>query len=227
MKIGILGTGEVGRALAPALHDAGNDVVVGTRNPDATRRDNDALREVLDARPGLRLSTFPDAAAQADIIVNALPGPLCVDILKTLSKAVGRRILMDISSPFDGKADTAVLAPVNTDSLGEQIQRALPRARVVKTLNTMAAELMSNPDATRHLDQTVFTSGDDPDAKQAVAAVLRQLGWHDVLDLGPIHTARAPEMLLRMWIDVYKALDTDHFGFKIVRNDHPRTGHAG
>ncbi|MFF5718121.1 hypothetical protein [Streptomyces buecherae] len=83
----------------------------------------------------------------------------------------------------------------------------------------MAAELMTNPTTTRHLQQTVFTSGDEPLAKQAVATLLRQLGWRDILDLDPIHTARATEMLLRMWIDVYKALNIDHFGFKVVRDD--------
>ncbi|MGW8328780.1 NADPH-dependent F420 reductase [Streptomyces sp. NPDC055897] len=219
MKIGILGTGEVGRALAPALRHAGHDIVIGTRDPDTTRRENEAVRTLVDAHSGLRLATFRHAAARADVIVNALPGPLCVDLLRELADVVAGGIVLDVSSPFDGKAEGAVLHPVNTDSLGEQIQRALPHARVVKTLNTMAAELMANPVATRRIRQTVFTSGDDPEAKETVVALLRQLGWHDILDLGPIRTARATEMLLRMWIDLYQALGTDHFGFRIVRGD--------
>ncbi|MQY08157.1 NADPH-dependent F420 reductase [Actinomadura macrotermitis] len=217
MKIGILGTGEVGRALAPAFEARGHAVAIGTRDPDLPRSAKPRLRAVLDAHPALLLVTFAEAAAEADVVVNALPGPLCVDLLGSLADDIGGSVLMDVSSPFDGKADGAVLSPVNTDSLGEQIQRALPRARVVKTLNTMAAALMPDPALAGSADQTVFISGDHGDAKQVVGLLLHDLGWRDIIDLGPIASARAPEMLLRMWIDLYKALGTDRFGFKIVR----------
>ncbi|MGI5170613.1 NADPH-dependent F420 reductase [Spirillospora sp. CA-253888] len=217
MKIGILGTGEVGRALAPALDTAGHRVTIGTRDPLASPRTRPELRALLDTCPTVRLATFAEAAAGADVVVNALPGTLCVELLTCLAGDIGGSIVMDISSPFDGNADGAVLDPVNTDSLGEQIQRALPEARVVKTLNTMAAALMRDPALAGSTDQTVFTSGDHAGAKETVAHLLQDLGWRDIIDLGPIHTARAPEMLLRMWIDLYKALGTDHFGFKVVR----------
>ncbi|MFD3330787.1 NADPH-dependent F420 reductase [Streptomyces sp. NPDC058701] len=217
MKIAVLGTGEVGRALAPAFLALHHEVSVGTRDPEATHKDNKAFHELLERNPGIRLASFSEALRGADIVVNALYGPVCVEILSHLAGALGSRVIMDVSSPFNGRVEGAVLDPVNIDSLGEQVQRALPSARVVKTLNTMAAVVMTEPGIVGDADHSVFLSGDDVDAKDTVTGLLRSLGWRDVVDLGPIHTARASEMLLRMWIDLYRALETDLFGFRIVR----------
>ncbi|MFF3313539.1 NADPH-dependent F420 reductase [Streptomyces sp. NPDC002952] len=217
MKIAVLGTGEVGRALAPALLNLHHAVSVGTRDPEETFHSNETFRELLNQYPGIRLASFAEALRGADIVVNALYGPACVEILSQLSAALDSRIIIDISSPFNGRIEGAILNPVNTDSLGEQVQRALPNVRVVKTLNTMAAVVMTEPGIVGTADHSVFLSGNSADAKETVTELLYSLGWSDIVDLGPISTSRASEMLLRMWIDLYKALGTDLFGFRVVR----------
>ncbi|WP_049580199.1 NADPH-dependent F420 reductase [Streptomyces sp. SBT349] len=219
MKIVILGTGEVCQVLAPAFLALGHEVAVGTRDPGATRAGNAGYRVLAARHPTLELADFRDAAGAADptgLVVNALSGPACVDTLAPLAADLAGHVVMDVSSPFDWSREGAVLDPVNTDSLGEAIQRALPGAFVVKTLNTLAAQVMTDPDAAG-ADHTVFVSGEDGAAKERVGALLRSLGWRDVLDLGGIRTARATEMMLRMWIDASGALGTHLLGFKIVR----------
>ncbi|WP_284575113.1 NAD(P)-binding domain-containing protein [Streptomyces sp. 2P-4] len=217
MRTALLGTGEVCHVLAPALLARGHEVVVGTRSPGATLEQNAAYARVAARLPALKLRTFADAVPGADLVVNAIDGPSCVAALTPLAPALAGRVVMDVSSPLDWSVPDAALDPVDTDSLGERLQRALPQARVVKTLNTLAAAAMAAPGAIGDGDHTVFVSGDDPDAKTLVGGLLRSLGWKDVLDLGGIRTARATEMMLRMWIDTATALGTPLFGFKIVR----------
>jgi predicted dinucleotide-binding enzyme len=104
----------------------------------------------------------------------------------------------------------------DTDSLGEQIQRAFPDARVVKALNTLNANLTVRPDQLPE-PSSVFVSGDDADAKATVTALLREFGHTDVIDLGDITTARGTEMVLPIWLRLMGALGTPMFNFKIVR----------
>ncbi|WAX76556.1 NADPH-dependent F420 reductase [Streptomyces sp. KMM 9044] len=219
MKIVILGTGPVCQVLAPAFLALGHQVVVGTRDPGATMEVNLGFRRLTARHPALELAGFRDAVAAADragLVVNAISGPACLDALAPLAGSLAGHVVVDVSSPYDWSGEDAVLDPVNTDSLGEAIQRALPGAFVVKTLNTLAAEVMPDPDVAGQ-DHTVFVSGDDSAAKARVGDLLQSLGWRDVLDLGGIRTARATEMMLRMWIDTSQALGTHLFGFKIVR----------
>ena len=106
----------------------------------------------------------------------------------------------------------------NTDSLGEQIQRAFPGARVVKALNTVTAAMMVNPQAVGGGDHHVFVSGDDPEAKGEVTRLLRDwFGWRNVLDLGDITTARGTEMYLALWIRMMIAMGSPMFNIKVVR----------
>ena len=104
----------------------------------------------------------------------------------------------------------------DTDSLGEQIQRAFPAARVVKSLNTLTAGLMVDP-ASLGAESTVFVSGDDADAKATVSQLLRSFGHTDVIDLGDISTARGTEMWLPLWLRLMGALGTANFNLKVVR----------
>ena len=108
----------------------------------------------------------------------------------------------------------------NTDSLGEQIQRAFPAARVVKTLNTMNAMLMTDPQQVAGGDHTVFMSGNDARAKRQVADILTNwLGWKQVVDLGDITTARGTEMILPLWVFLMGVVGSPMFNFKIVKRD--------
>jgi predicted dinucleotide-binding enzyme len=127
-------------------------------------------------------------------------------------------VLIDIANPLDfSKGMPPTLSVCNTDSLGEQIQRAFPQVKVVKTLNTMNANLMVNP-ALLSGDHDVFVSGNDPAAKAQVTNFLKQqFGWKSVIDLGDITTARGVEMTLPIWLNLFGVLQTPLFNFKIVR----------
>ena len=125
---------------------------------------------------------------------------------------------MDVANPLDfSQGFPPSLNPVNTDSLGEQIQRAFPEAKVVKTLNTMTNSVMVDPGRVAGGDHTVFVSGNDAGAKAEVTEILAALGHTDVLDLGDITTARGAEMIMPLWLRVWGALGTGEFNFKVAR----------
>jgi predicted dinucleotide-binding enzyme len=213
MRIAVLGTGTVGRALAGRLVELGHAVTIGTRDPDATRA------RAQGAVPGAGLATFADAVGDADLVVNATNGSVALDVLTGIGPdALAGKVLVDVSNPLDFSGGfPPTLSVKDTDSLGEQVQRALPRTRVVKTLNTMTASVMVHPELVGGADHTVFVSGGDAGAKQQVAALLAELGHTDVLDLGGIETARGVEMYLPLWLRLMGALGTASFQVKVVR----------
>lgn len=226
MKIAVLGTGSVGRALAGRLASLGHDVTVGTRDVAATmaRTTPDAMGTPPYAswaadNPDVRLATHADATADADLVVNATSGQASIEALR--AAGVDRRpgvVIADISNPLDPSTGfPPALFVANNDSLGERIQAAFPEARVVKTLNTMNAGLMVEPGTLAGGDHTVFVSGDDAEAKAVVADLLRSFGHTDVLDLGDITSARGAEMMLPLWLRLFGALGTAAFQIKVVR----------
>lgn len=226
MKIAVLGTGTVGRALAAAFTRLGHEVELGTRDPGTT-----AARTAPDRMGGppfsewhaenrhIPLKTFAEAAEAGGMVVNATNGAGTLEALGSAGAArLAGKVLMDVSNALDfSQGMPPVLNPVNTDSLGERIQRAFPSARVVKTLNTMNAGLMVDPGRLAGGDHSVFISGDDAEAKAAVAALLTDLGHRDIIDLGDITTARGAEMVLPLWLRLYAALGTPNFNLKVVR----------
>lgn len=210
MDIAVLGTGSVGRTVADRLLELGHAVTIGTRDPQATS----ARAE----HPAVPLATYADAAARAELVVLAVAGAAALDVLALAgADNLAGKVVVDISNPLDFSAGfPPTLLVKDTDSLGEQIQRAFPEARVVKTLNTLTASLMVHPE-TLGSSSTVFVSGDDPSAKTAVTELLRAFGHDDVLDLGGIETARGAEMLLPLWLRLMQALGTAEFNVKVVR----------
>jgi predicted dinucleotide-binding enzyme len=224
MRFAVLGTGMVGRAIAGRLDELGHDVTIGTRDPEATlaRTETDGMGNPPYAawageHPGARLGTFADAAAVADVVVNATNGSVSLEVLSLAgADNLAGKVLLDIANPLDfSQGMPPTLFVKDTDSLGEQLQRAFPQARVVKTLNTLNAHLMVRPDQLP--DSSVFVSGDDADAKATVSILLKEFGHADVIDLGDISTARGTEMLLPVWLRLMGALGTPMFNFKIVR----------
>ncbi|GAA2165667.1 hypothetical protein FHX52_0855 [Humibacillus xanthopallidus] len=225
MKIAVLGTGTVGQAIAARLSGLGHDVTLGTRDPQATlaRTEPDGMGNpplsAWAAEHGeVRLATFSDATAGAELVVNATSGSGALPALEQAgADNLAGKVLIDISNPLDfSKGFPPTLFVKDTDSLGEQIQRAFPGARVVKTLNTLNANLMVNPKELG-ADSSVFVSGDDAAAKTTVIELLQSFGHTDVIDLGDISTARGTEMLLPVWLRLMGALGTSAFNFKIVR----------
>ncbi|TGN66461.1 NADP oxidoreductase [Nocardioides eburneiflavus] len=211
MHIAVLGTGTVGRTIAPRLAELGHVVRLGTRDPAATQ-----VREGWSELPGVELLTFAEATAGADLVVHAGNGASALDLLAQAGDLTGV-VLLDISNPLDFSAGfPPTLSVKDTDSLGEQVQRAFPDARVVKSLNTLTADLMAHPDRLPE-PTSVFVSGDDADAKRLVAGVLAELGHRDVIDLGGIETARGVEMWLPLWLRLMGSLGTAEFNIKVVR----------
>lgn len=217
MLIAVLGTGAVGQALAGRLDELGHTVSLGTRDPGTTGARQEYAAWAADHSEVL-LASFADSAAAAELVVNASGGGVTLEVL-TLAGAdnLAGKILVDVSNPLDFSAGfPPTLLVMDTDSLGEQVQRAFPAALVVKTLNTLNADLMVHPESLGE-PSTVFVSGDDAAAKQIVTALLTGLGHTDVIDLGDITTARGAEMWLPMWVRLMGALGTASFNLRIVR----------
>lgn len=211
MQIAVLGTGTVGRALAARLAELGHHVVLGTRDPAATRS-----REDWAEVPGVELGTFEAAAEGAEVVVHAGNGAAALDLLGAAGDLAGK-VLVDVSNPLDFSAGfPPTLSVKDTDSLGEQVQRAFPDARVVKTLNTLTADLMVHPERLPE-PTSVFVSGDDAAAKDVVTGLLTAMGHRDVIDLGGIETSRGVEMWLPLWLRLMGTFGTADFNLKVVR----------
>lgn len=227
MKIGVFGTGAVGQTLAGKLDSLGHEVMMGTRDAQQSmaREGKDGmgrppLKEWMAAHPKVKLGTFAEAAAHAELIVNATSGFGAMEALKLAGeKNLEGRTMLDISNPLDfSKGFPPSLTVCNTDSLGEQLQRAFPQLKVVKGLNTLTAGLMVAP---RDLPEShnLFICGNDADAKAEVRKLLLSFGWTEaeIIDLGDITNARGTEQVLPIWVRLYGALQTPMFNFKIVR----------
>ena len=229
MKIAVLGTGMVGRAVAARLAELGHDVVAGTRDVEATlaRTEPDGMgnppyAEWLHEHSDVRLAALADAGAHGEVIVNATSGQASQAALEGAGAGAGQlagKVILDIANPLDfSQGMPPVLSVANTDSLAERLQAAFPDARLVKALNTMNAYVMVDPArlSGRH---NVFVAGDDADAKETVKGLLRAFGWADeaIVDLGDIRAARGMEMFLPLWLSLRGALGTGDFNIGIVR----------
>jgi predicted dinucleotide-binding enzyme len=226
LQIAVLGTGPVGRAIAGRLAALGHEVTVGTRGPEQT-----AAREEYAAwsaeHPAVGLATFAEAAAGAELVVNAAGGDVSLGILESAGgDNLAGKVLLDISNPLDGSSGfPPQLFVQGDDSLAETIQRAHPDTKVVKSLNTMNNRVMADPQRLGE-ETSVFVSGDDADAKALVTALLRSMGHGDVIDLGGLETARGAEMWLPLWVRLAVALGGSDFNIKVVRGP-ALTGGAG
>lgn len=213
MKLGVLGTGAVGRAIASKLVAVGYEVFLGSRTADNAN----AVEWAAAAGSGASHGTFGEAAAFGEMVFNCTPGQLSVEILSALSEALRGKIIVDVANPLDfSQGFPPRLTVCNDDSLAEQIQRALPESPVVKSLNTMNSDVMVNP-ALVPGGHDVFLSGDDDEAKARVGDILRAFGWEDPIDLGDLTSARGAEMVLPLWLRLFGALGTPQFQLKVVR----------
>jgi predicted dinucleotide-binding enzyme len=153
------------------------------------------------------------------MVVNATSGEVSLEVLGLAgAEHLAGKVLIDVANPLDfSNGFPPTLSVKDTDSLAEQIQRAFPDARVVKTLNTVNAGVMVEPAKLAGADHTIFVSGDHADAKATVTELLHSFGWQDIIDLGDLSAARGVEMLLPIWLRLMNALGTAAFNFKIVR----------
>ena len=226
MKIGIIGSGVVAQTLGTKLIELGHDVVLGTRDPsklDEKKNMAVTLREWLanvkkTGKQG-RVATFQETAAHGDLLINATHGQASIEALKlAAADKVGSKVLIDTANQLDfSKGMPPGVLASQTDCLAEKIQAAFPNLKVVKSLNTIGAPVMVAPQSLAGGEHTVFVSGNDAAAKVAVAEVLKSFGWKDVLDLGDVASARAPEMYMAMWIRLWGATGTGMVNVKVVR----------
>lgn len=213
MKIGVLGTGIVGQTIGSRLVQLGHDVMMGSRDPANPKGIAWAKEEGHHASFG----TFANAAAFGETIFNCTLGTASIDALRQAGAAnLGGKVLIDTANALDYSTEIWTLTVCNTDSLGEQIQRAFPKARVVKTLNTVNCNVMVDP---RKLSERtdIFVSGNDTEAKAVVITILRDwFGWKSVIDLGGIETARSVEMYVLLWQHLRNWSSSHRFNIRVV-----------
>jgi predicted dinucleotide-binding enzyme len=218
VRIGVLGTGTVGRTLAEKLVEVGHEVRMGSREAG---NENAAEWAAAAGEAGSE-GTFADAAEFGELVINATAGGASLEALRAAgAESLGGKVLVDVANPLDfsdGMPPTLTVS--NDDSLGEQIQEAFPEARVVKALNTVNAAVMVAPGA---LDEStnLFVCGNDRAAKGQVIELLETFGWlsGDILDLGDISAARGTEMYLPLWLRMMGALETPQFNIRVVRGE--------
>lgn len=227
MRIAVIGTGMVGRNLAGGLEKAGHDVVIGTRDPRQTlaRTEPDAMgtpayRHWQQDHPGVRLLPFAEAGADAEVVVNASAGASALAALGAVgAQNLAGKVLLDVALPLDlSQGLPPKLLVANDDSLGEQVQRAFPEAKVVKSLTTVFTAIMVDP-ARVPGDHNIFVAGEDAAAKDTVRTLLRDFGWPKdaVIDLGGIKGARAVEMYTRLYFDLVGVFGDFDFNIAVVR----------
>ena len=211
----MLGTGTVGQTLGTKLVELGHEVRMGSRQA----ANELAVAWAEASGDSASQGTFADAAEFGEIVVNATDGAASLDALTAAGEQnLGGKVLIDVANPLDFSAGLPPTLTVgNTDSLGEQIQREFPEANVVKTLNTMSADLMVNPGLVPG-SHNVFVAGEDADAKKVVASLLQDFGWpaEDVVDLGSIAAARGTEAYVTLWLRFWAAKGTRAINIKLL-----------
>jgi predicted dinucleotide-binding enzyme len=219
MRIGVLGTGIVGRTLGSALVDGGHEVRMGSR----TAGNEHAVAWAAQAGEQASEGTFADAAGFGELLVNATSGANSPAVLEAAgAEQLADKVLVDVSNPLDFSTGALTLSVCNDDSVGEILQRAFPGLRVVKALNTVTAAVMVRPSLVAGA-HTLFLCGDDAGAKAQVAELLQGFGWPaaSLLDLGDITGARAMEMYLPLWARLYGAVGSPVLNVEVRRAADP------
>lgn len=198
MRIGVLGSGQVGSGIARKLAALGHDVMMGSRSAAAKAAEF----------PGIKLGTALEAAGHGEWVVNALPGETSLRVLAQCD--IAGKILIDIGN-YDSAVDQPIMIP-----LGVAIQQAHPTTRVIKTLNNISAHLMVDP-ANLAPNHTVFIASNDEAAKADVTALLKDFGWTDILDLGDLTACRAMEQLIPLWMSLEQKFGGPQFNLSVIR----------
>ncbi|HEV7176230.1 MAG TPA: NAD(P)-binding domain-containing protein [Solirubrobacteraceae bacterium] len=212
-RVGVLGSGEVGRRLAAGFSSRGHDVMIGSREPDKPE-----LREWLDGDgAGIKAGTFPETAAHGDLIVLAVLGNAAEEaIAEAGPDSFAGKIVIDAMNPLDFSAGfPPKLSICGEDSLGERVQRALPDAKVVKAFNTIGNPYFVDPSFSEGRP-TMLIAGNDDDAKRTVGDIVADFGWPDAIDIGGIEGSRELEAICILWVKIGGRRGAWDHGFKLL-----------
>jgi hypothetical protein len=220
MNIGVLGTGMVGQTIATALTEKGHNVRMGSRSANNEK----AAAWVKKSNDHATQGDFNDAAAFGEIVFLCLNGAHALDAVRSIdADNINGKIVIDVTNPLDfskGMPPRLLEGLSNSTSLGEEIQKVLPGARVVKTLNTVNCNVMVNPKMINNGDHSLFICGNDADAKNKVKHLLVDtFGWKpdSLLDLGGIEISRGIEAYVPFWVMMMQATGSPMFNIKVVK----------
>lgn len=210
-RVGVIGSGQVGRALAAGFAAHGHEVTIGTRHPDA----NDDLQAWAAQHEGIAIGTFAAAAEAGEIVVLATRGTAVEQAIETAGRPhFAGKVVIDATNPLDFSGGGPALAVGHTDSGGEIVQRTLPDARVVKAFNTVNNALMDDPRLPGG-PHPMFIAGEDEAAKRTVADILADFGWR-ALDVGGIAHSRELESLVLLWVAIGQRRGAFDHAFTLV-----------
>ena len=212
-RVGVLGTGEVGRRLAAGFSSRGHDVMIGSREPGKPE-----LGEWLSGDgAGIEAGTFSETAAHGDLLVLAVLGNAAEQAIADAgTERFAGKVVIDAMNPLDASGGfPPKLSISGEDSLGERVQRALPDARVVKAFNTIGSPYFVDPSFTEGRP-TMLIAGDDDGAKWTVGDVVADFGWPEAIDIGGIEGSRELEAICIAWVKIGGARGAWDHGFKLL-----------
>jgi predicted dinucleotide-binding enzyme len=212
-RVGVLGTGEVGRRLAAGFRGRGHQVTIGSRDPEKPE-----LREWLSAEgAGIESGTFAEAATAGELLVLAVLGDAAEQVIADAGReSFAGKVVIDAMNPLDfSDGFPPKLSISGEDSLGERVQRALPAAKVVKAFNIIGNPYFVDPSFSEG-QPTMLIAGDDADAKRTVTDLLADFGWSDTVDIGGIEGSRELEAICIVWVKIGGVRGAWDHGFKLL-----------
>lgn len=210
VRVGVIGSGDVGKVLAGGFIKLGHDVKIGSRDPEKLREWAEKAGEHASA------GTLEETARFGDLIVLATHGAGAENALKLAGhENFAGKVVIDATNPLEFSTGAPKLYVGWNDSLGEQIQRWLPKARVVKAFNTVGNAHMIDPDFPSG-PPDMFICGNDDDAKKIVTQVCQHWGW-GVVDLGGIESSRYLEPMCMTWVVYGLRNGSWNHAFKLLR----------
>ena len=223
MKIGVLGSGDVGRRLSDGFIELGHAVKIGSRDPTkeevvqwVNKHGGGGTEEEAKASSG----TFAEAASFGEMIVNATSWNGTSNVIRMADpKNFAGKIVIDLTNPLDfSQGMPPKLAIGHSDSAGETVQRLIPEAKVVKAFNIVGNPHFLHPNFPNGGPPTMFICGNDEQAKKIVTDnILAKLGWEETIDIGGIEGSRLLEPLAMLWITYYFRTGTGNHAFKLLR----------
>jgi len=216
MKVGILGSGDVGKRLAGGFASRGHEVSLGTRSP----QNPELVKWAASVKGKVTIGSVADAARHGELVVLAVHGDSAVAVLEAAGAAqLAGKVLIDVTNPLDfSKGMPPTLFVGTTDSLGEQIQRAVPSAKVVKAFNTVGSPQMVDPRVKGQPRLELLIAGNDAAAKQKVTEIAKSFGWAGTLDAGGIEASRWLEAMVPLWVRVGSAVQTFSHVWVVARD---------